>query len=93
MNIKTHEDRLHVLCLQQNNRGTRIVGQASWAGNGALHLELLLPWFDVGLQICSSLGGYRSIAGNVEENQIKSNIVGDEAQQHHWISPEAAALV
>lgn len=58
-----------------------------------LHLELLLPWFDVGLQICSSLGGYWGVAGNVEENQIKSNIVDDEAQQHHWISPESAALV
>lgn len=54
---------------------------------------LFSPGFDVGLQICSSLWGYRGVAGNVEKNQIKSNKVGEEAQQHHRVSPEAAALV
>lgn len=54
---------------------------------------LFSPGCDVGLQICSSLWGYRGVAGNVEKNQIKSNKVGEEAQQHHWVSPEAAALV
>lgn len=78
---------------QQHTQWNRVVGKDGCTGNVALKVELFVPGFNVGLQICSSVWGYRSVAGNVEENQVKSNKVGDESQQHHRISPEAAAFV
>lgn len=54
---------------------------------------VLVPGCDVALQISSCLWSDRSVAGDVEENQVKGNKVSDEPQQHHWVPPEAVALV
>lgn len=54
---------------------------------------VFVPGVDVGLQICPWLRCDRSVAGNVEENQIKGDIVSDEPQQHHWVPPKPVALV
>lgn len=62
-------------------------------GEASRAYKVASPGFDVGLQICSGLWGYRGVAGDVEKNQIKSNKVDEEAQQHHRVSAEAAALV
>ena len=48
---------------------------------------------DVGLQICSCLRCDRSVAGDVQENQIKSNKVSDETEQHHRVPPKPVALI
>lgn len=54
---------------------------------------VFVPGGDVGLQISSCLRGYWSVAGDVQENQVKGNKVSDEAQQHHWVPPKPVALV
>lgn len=48
---------------------------------------------DVGLQVCSCLRCDRSVAGDVQEDQIKSNKVSDEPEQHHRVPPKPVALI
>lgn len=46
-----------------------------------------------GLQVCPGLARHRSVFGDVQENQIKSQVVSDEAQQHHRVPPKPDILV
>lgn len=46
-----------------------------------------------GLQVCPGLTRHRSVFGDVQENQIKSQVVSDEAQQHHRVPPKPDILV
>lgn len=54
---------------------------------------IFVPGADVGLQIRSRFRGYRSVAGDVEENQVEGDKVSDESQQHHGVPPIPVALV
>lgn len=59
----------------------------------SVHWWLSVPGSDERLQVCPPLWCQRSIAGNIEKNQVEGHIVSDQSQQHHRVPPKAVAFV